>query len=1225
MKINRLSFKNINSLKGEWALNFDQEPFLSNGLFAITGPTGAGKTTILDAICLALYHETPRLAISKSHNEVMTRNTSDCAAEVEFEVQGKGYRASWSQRRAKGKAEGNLQEMKVELAEVASGNILASQVKLKKQLVAEITGLDFSRFRKSMLLSQGEFAAFLNAPANDRAELLEELTGTEIYGQISQAVFESHNQAKAQLDQLRAKAEGVNLLSDTERLDVEKMLQQAAEMANTLSQQQALLQQQKQWREQVDKSQIEVEQARINLLNAEQDKVAQHLELAKLAQAEPAENLRLPFTSLNQANNKLAELEQVQYQLQQAVDSAQQAVLHNQQQTESAQQQLNQQKQLAQAEETLINEQVIPLDNACAQLHKEQQQTQQLQQQQGQENKATLQQLAALTETVQQAEQMIGQCQHYLKQHAQDAQLSTHLPLWESWIQQYNEQQLHLDTLQTQGEQQQSLLQQSLVTQQQLAEKLAANSLSQQQSQQDVIDVQRQVTELLGDGDDTEAELDQTLNTLSRLQGVVEQLTGSQQRYLTEQAELQHNQQQITQLQQQLTGNTEQITGMRALFKTKKTEFNDVQRLLEQEGRIASLEAQRSQLQAGQPCQLCGSREHPLVAEYSQIKDSVTAQRKAGLELELQQIEDEGNQLKNQSVQLTAQSENLVSRNAVLEQQLSAMLTQWQQYNQQLSSDLDITDQAATATYVHAQASRLELLLQRIQALKTVNQQLQTSQQQLADIDKQNSQIQHQLDLAKRDTQTRQDAAALLAQQQQQQTQALAALQQQITASVAELGLQFPELVQAEQWLNQCRQAQQNWSEQEQRLQSAKEQHLAADNQLTPLRQQQHKNDAAIKDTDAQLLLLTEQLSVKLQQRNVIFGARDVTTARQTMQQQLALSEQHYSQCLAETNNLSNQLHSVQGELAKQLQTQQQQQQDCATSLANWQQALANSPFASEAEFTQALLPAAEKLGLLQLKERLEAQLTRSQALFEKANKGLMALQLEPATEHDIAAISAQLSALNLELTNAQQRQGELKQTLNDDASRRSSLTELYQQIKDSEADYDDKAYLHSLIGSKDGSKFRRFAQGLTLDHLVTLANQQLNRLHSRYQLQRKLATGSEALALQVVDTWLADAVRDTKTLSGGESFLVSLALALGLSDLVSHKTSIDSLFLDEGFGTLDAETLDIALDALDNLNASGKMIGVISHVEALKERIPVQVKVNKGSGLGLSSFSVVS
>ncbi len=104
-----------------------------------------------------------------------------------------------------------------------------------------------------------------------------------------------------------------------------------------------------------------------------------------------------------------------------------------------------------------------------------------------------------------------------------------------------------------------------------------------------------------------------------------------------------------------------------------------------------------------------------------------------------------------------------------------------------------------------------------------------------------------------------------------------------------------------------------------------------------------------------------------------------------------------------------------------------------------------------------------------------------------------------------------------------------------------------------------------------------------------------------------------------MIDTWQADAARDTRTLSGGESFLVSLALALALSDLVSVKTRIESLFLDEGFGTLDGETLEVALDALDNLNASGKTIGVISHVEAMKERIPVQLRVHKGVGLGYS------
>ena len=208
MKILKVKSLNINSLKGLFEIDF--EKFLKDeSLFAITGPTGSGKSTILDVISCALYGRTARLV---NPNDLMSRHTWECLCEVEFEIKGIVYRSSWSQKRARKSPQGNFQSAKMEVSEVKSTKVLESYLSKVPKYIEDLSGLDFERFKQSMMLAQGGFDAFLKARENERSSLLEKITGTHIYKQVSQEIYDTYLSHKKDIDTKQSVLASIDLL-----------------------------------------------------------------------------------------------------------------------------------------------------------------------------------------------------------------------------------------------------------------------------------------------------------------------------------------------------------------------------------------------------------------------------------------------------------------------------------------------------------------------------------------------------------------------------------------------------------------------------------------------------------------------------------------------------------------------------------------------------------------------------------------------------------------------------------------------------------------------------------------------------------------------------------------------------------------------------------------------------------------------------------------------------
>jgi len=1100
MKILALRLENLASLPGPLELDFTASPLSDAGLFAITGPTGAGKSTLLDALCLALYGSTPRLRQAPTRDSqiddtpdsrlttsdartLLRRGTASGYAEVDFLGRdGRRYRARWAVRRAREKAAGRLQAAEQSLTDLDDERLLTAQKREFERLLPERLGLSFDQFTRAVLLAQSEFAAFLQADDNARSDLLERLTGTAEYSEISMAAYRRANEAKKAVEALETRLADDLPAAPEARAELEAAADATQRVLTDRQAQGEALKTRQQWHETDERlrdayhhgleTRQQAEHAWQALAHWRADRewrrliAPQHHRLARQA-ALPGEITALEAThaetraaldtaqaSQEEARRRHAEAEQALTLATQARHEAEPALREAR---ELAQQLATQEKQLA------------DLD-------------------------------ARQQERQREAENLAQQ-----HRQAEDAQ----------------------QRLTEQREQWQA-------TQRRLM------------GDHDHLDAARQATQREHD------RAAQRHLALGELASRWQELYRADEAHRTLAERVQHDTARRAQL-------VEQGRAARERWDQQECHYQSVRAVIERSRavRSESVERLREGLQEGEPCPVCGGRDHPW--RHHPPASPEAAQLAAQQAEEARQLE-EAQQARDHAQEVR---DALVGEYRALEQSLERQRRDLQEAERRL----------ATARQAFAEHPRHD---------------------ELAAI----------------------DAAERYAWLAMQQRESEAARQRH------ERTLQ--ELSQAETKLaplaEQLRQGDIRLTQLEtQRLGLTQELDRLAE-QLPPLRQQRDRIEAELKARLGEYASLDAWQQALDKNQDTARQARDAALAKlhdaQQRQQQLAQQATYEADQLAQRRQERDTLDR---EISRWRQSHPELDD---TTLAR----LLAQPDAEAREQERQLDEAEEarQRAAATLAERRQALLDHRRGQGLAGDETEESTLLSEATDDDIArrreALAEEQTALAPQLDDAQRARDDAVHALRDDDRRRERQRAGQGELETARAEYRRWGRISELIGSADGKVFRRIAQAYNLEQLLEHANAHLAGLSRRYRLAR----GGSPLGLLVVDQDMADERRSVHSLSGGETFLVSLALALGLASMASGELTIESLFIDEGFGSLDPQSLALAMEALDGLQALGRRVGVISHVQEMHERIPVQIRVEP-LGNGTSRARIVS
>jgi exonuclease SbcC len=1190
MKILKININNIQSLKGvQPEINFTDDILAHAGLYAITGQTGAGKSTILDAITLALYGKINRYGNDKPSSEIITRNQKEAYAEVTFEINDIVYLARWAASFNKNNKINATDDRKLFRKEDDELILIAEKVSNVNPMIEEIIGLKYEQFTKSILLAQNNFSAFLKAKPDERAEMLSKITGTQIYEEISKRVFEQTKTFENEINSLRATING-NILNEEELNAIAVSFEEKENTIKEIELKLAQILGKFTWLTAVENTKKEIDQHTNSLElvkqhfldNIELYKKLEHYNKATLIEKDwqaflncekectkNTESIQRTTDEIEALNTKLVsiapELETASKKLEetQKEQSLKKPLIESAKITFGAIVNTNESlKQNAKDLETAKSNFDLNLEDLKAQTSKK----------------------SILDAAIEENQKTIAQYEKYSSWETEKRAVSLKFQDIEKY--QKEIESFTIESLQKRVS--------DYDTKNIGIEQLLQNTKNENatlKSEVELLELQKKDSDTLENLSKLKDNTKTDLENWNKLSEYVPKLVSQNNQLEINSAEL-------------IAANLSKETLETAISDKKKSlgilhENKSLKQLL------ASFEEHRHNLKEDEECPLCGSKEHPYTLNLPKIfsKNDIDDKIKE-LDFEIKSKENEKEEVVKKVASSNQQIINTNKNIAEIQEAIAKLKVVLKVEKELKTADIQ-TAILNLETEFGSVKARINKLSELNSNYDRVNKLYSNKTNELNEIHLANTAYQ----TAKKQIEEKEVSIAenftfikktFISFEEN--------LEENNIAAVSEIGKKLTENLRKLNVENEILKANQS-------------EIAAVINAITAF----STKSVSLEESVSKLQKDSESLNAKkglleneFKNQTANFELKSPQEEESRLQIKVTAEQNSVTKWNGEKEVTSASIKNKLTDLKKFVAEKLHLDDALRLATAHLDHKLTENGFENSIQLQEALNLANSAL-LIAQKQKFENQKHQIEGALNASLLKQVELNSNPLTTKSVEDLNIKKVALEEDKAKINQEIGQLTEQIKNNNKIREENQLIIDVIKTKNSVFQKWDLLNKMVGSADGKAFKKFAQDFTLSLLVQHANKHLETMFNRYELFKD--DTSDEMELQIKDNNFFGEIRNINSLSGGETFLVSLSLALGLSDLASKNTKIRSLFIDEGFGSLDPENLNNALDTLEMLRQNDdRQIGIISHVEELKKRITTQIQVKKYS----SEFSTI-